>query len=164
MGGAPMIGYVEALAADIGVGIADAFYLDPTLCESSRITVTAGEPAASAGGCNTIWVWLERVEDILSVNPDTCITETVVSLAYRIDVCYEEQAEDQTDEQHLIPAECLYGLMSAVWCHLVALKDSGELMDLGQCENVVLLPLEVGQRQGGTVSATGGVSFSYNCV
>ena len=112
MGGAPMIAYLELLAADIAEGIAEARYLDASLCEPG-VTVTAGEPAVSVGACNRIWVWLDRVEDTASVNPNTCVTDTLVTLAYRIDVCYEETAEDQTDLQHLEPAECLYGLVDS---------------------------------------------------
>jgi hypothetical protein len=37
-------------------------------------------------------------------------------------------------------------------------------MGLGTCEHVILEPLLVGARQGGIVSATGGVTFTYDCL
>lgn len=157
-----MIAFLEALAADIAEGIAQAVYEDPELCEPDRITVTAGEPPAPAGGCSAIWVWAARIEDA-NLDPEACAVRTVATFNYRIDVCYTETEDDLSDELHLGPAECLYGLMSAIWCHLVSLRDDSDLMGLGSCDNTTLLPLVVGQRSGGNVSATGGILFDYDC-
>jgi hypothetical protein len=154
-----MIEYLYALAADIenAVTTSDG-------CEVDRVTVTAGEPAAPAGeNCKAVWVWLNRIEDAAAFTDD-CAVRTRVTFSYRIDVCYTETEQDQTDLQHSIPADCLTGLADSVWCGLVGLKDTGDLMGLGTCEHVILEPLLVGARQGGIVSATGGVTFTYDCL
>jgi len=129
-----------------------------------RVTVTAGEPAAQAGDdCPpAIWVWAAQMEDGLEFDPG-CTTRTEVRFNYRIDVCYQTTAEDETDAIHNAAADTLYQLMTEVWCGLVAAKDAGTLMDLGTCDRVRINPLVTGQRQGSTVSASGGVTFDYAC-
>lgn len=132
-----------------------------TSSDVNRVTVTAGEPAASS--CTAIWVWLGRIEDRRAFEPG-CDTDTLLTFNYRIDVCYETTAEEETDAIHNAAADELVILMNEVWCGLVTAKDSGELMDLGTCEHVRLEPLVVGPRAGSTVSASGGVTFSYTCA
>lgn len=152
-----MIDLLYALADDL---------TEYTLTSSSvgRVTVTAGEPAAQAGDdCPpAIWVWLSRVEDRTAFEAG-CTTATRVTFSYRIDVCYQTTAEDETDVIHNEAADELVILINEVWCGLVSGKDDGSLMGLGTCDTIVLEPLVVGPRQGSTVSASGGVTVDYSC-
>ena len=150
-----MIHLAYALAEDL-----ESYVETSGECEVERVTVTAGEPAASA--CNAIWVWASRIEDDNFLNP-ACVVESLLTVNYRIDVCYQTTAEEETDLMHADAAECLYSLMAAIWCGLVADKDANTLMGLGSCDLVNLAPLIVGQRSGSTVSASGSVIVGYDC-
>lgn len=152
-----MIVLAEALLADLEAAIIGE-------CDVDRSAVTAGSPAAPSGDCgNALWVWVDQIADDDQFR-EGCVVKSRATFNYRVDVCYSESQEGPTDAQHLDTAECLYGLMSAIWCGLVNLKDAKTLMGLGTCDGVTLAPLVVGNREGGYVSAGGSVVVDFDCA
>lgn len=150
-----MIGYAVALA--------DA--IDDAWGSGSDITtkVVAGEFHAISN-CDSAWVWISEVHDrIQGFDQERCVTVTEVVLQYRLDLCYSEDGTDGTYLSHLTEATELYGAMDDVWCHLVALKDAGQLL-VADCDHASLGPLTVTQRSGTVVSAQGSVTVQHNCA
>lgn len=143
--------YAEALAVDL----ADV---------DASIVVTAGEPAAFVGtDCPTVWIWVARVEDA-AIFQEGCTVLSRVTVAYRIDSCYTETEGEIPATTHEADAAVFEELIRQVWCALVDGKDTGTLLGLGSCEQVILLPLIIGQRQGGVVSASGAVTADHDCL
>lgn len=151
-----MIELAEALLDDLLASVEGE-------CEIARSAVTAGSPAAPNGECRALWVWIDQISDGAQFETG-CVVRSALAVNYRFDVCYTESERGPTDAQHLAVAECLYGLVAAAWCGLVALKDSGLLMGLGDCDRAALAPLVVGSREGGYVSAGGSVIVDFDCV
>jgi hypothetical protein len=150
-----MIDSLDLLQDIITEAVADA------VCEVDRITITAGRPSAPIGeDCTAIYIFGDRAFDLDQTNQDACVVKGRWAMDYEIHVCYEVSAEDETAEQHATGADCLYELMDLVWCGLVAAKDGGAF---GDCNYVELDPLEVQPRQGGHVSALGGLTVPIAC-
>jgi hypothetical protein len=147
---------------DFQLDLEEALATSGSDCQPDRITITAGEPAAPAGPCTAVWIWADRIEDELEL-ADGCAVRTRLTIAYRIDACYEETVEDASDAIHLEAADCLYSMMSRIWCGLVRFKDLGALAGSTGCDRIVLEPLATDQRAGGIVSATGSVTVDYHC-
>jgi hypothetical protein len=155
MEGCEMIDSLDLLQDIIIEAVADAE------CEVDRITITAGRPPAPIGDdCTAIYIFGDRAFDLDQTNQNACVVKGRWAMDYEIHVCYEVSAEDETDEQHATGADCLYELMDLVWCALVAAKDTGAF---GDCNYVELDPLEVQPRQGGHVSALGGLTVPIAC-
>lgn len=148
---------IHDLATELAADIES--YLTADLCEVNTVEVTYGEPAAPAsdGPCREIWVWIGRMEDDAELDA-SCAVRSRLTLNYRIYSCYSPEGEDGEEA-----SECIYGLMSAVWCGLVRGKDTGDLMLLGDCDLITLGALILDQPSGGIVSATGSVTVDYEC-
>ena len=133
-------------------------------CEVDEVTVTAGRPNAPMGqDCTKIYVWADQITDALQTAVQ-CMVKGRLTIVYEIHTCYEVvDTRDETAAEHAVSADCLYGLMNAVWCGLVAGKSDGSLMDLGSCEDIELGPLEIQPRSGGSVSAMGTVIVPLDC-
>ena len=143
--------YASLLAADL-------FDVDAT------IVVTAGEPAAFVGeDCPTVWIWVSRIEDAALFQAG-CAVRSTVTVSYRVDACYTEVDGEIPAATHETDEAAFLSLVSDVWCTLVAAKDDGTLLGLGDCDLAVLSPLVVGQRQGGVVSASGAVVADFDCL
>lgn len=152
-----MMELASLLAADI------ESYLTDDLCSVDSVSVTFGEPAAPVGeDCRQIWVWVDRVVDTNEFDDDTCSVRSRLTLNYRLYSCYNPDVHRSLDQEET-DADCLYGLMEAIWCGLVNDKDTGLLMLLGECKLVSLAPFATDPPQGGTVSATGAVTVDYEC-
>ena len=130
---------------------------------------TAGEPAAPTGLCNVVYVWIAELYNIGNQAPfgrqgdDVgCVIRPGVNLKVRVDVCYEETEQGPTAAQHAVTADCLHGLMRAIWCGLADLWAAGTLLDL-DCRASTIGPFLVDQRLGGIVSATLDVSAEADC-
>ena len=151
-----MITQLENLA-DI---IADA------IGESAEVLVTAGQPAAPSGDgdCQTVvYVWGQQVFDLDQNLETSCVVRSRFTMFYQIQTCYPEGWEDLIHTEDASDAAArLYTLMSQVWCGLVDAKDGGYLCD-ADCKFVELAPLETQARQGGAISALGGVTIPYMC-
>ena len=139
-------------------------------CTIDRYTRTGGEPAVPSGGCTAIWGWVDQIYDMGGSGPlsrrgdeEPCITRPAVILKIRVDVCYTETETDQTDAQHATTADCLHGLMVAIWCGLSEDLAAGDLLDQADCHGVTLGDFQVEQRQGGYVSASLSVSTELDC-
>jgi hypothetical protein len=155
MEGCPMIEYLQALQAIIEDAVETA------ACEVTRVTITAGQPSAPIGSdCTSIYLWTDQVVDFNQNDPNECLVASRLTMNYQIHTCYIATKGDETDAQHLVAAECLYELMSLVWCALVAAKDTGAF---GDCAWVSLEPLDIQPRQGTNVSALGGVTIPLDC-
>lgn len=154
-----MIDQLEDLADLLTVSIEDA-------CPDVAVLVTAGQPAAPSGegDCQTVvYVWGQVVADLDQQTLDNCVVRSRFTMFYQIQTCYPENWEDPIGTAAASDAAArLYGLMSLVWCGLVAAKDAGDVCG-ANCKYVELAPLEVQPRQGGAVSALGGVTIPYVC-
>ena len=129
----------------------------------ASIIVTAGEPAAPVGSdCPTVWIWVSRIEDAALFQAG-CAVRTTVTVSYRVDSCYTEVDGEIPAATHEADAVNFEALISDVWCTLVAAKDDGTLLGLGDCDLAVLSPLVVGNRSGGVVSASGAVVADFDC-
>ena len=148
---------LEDLATEIELAVGDA---DIT-CVVDRVTVTAGE-YAPLSNCNAVYLWASTLADENEFDPVACNVRGRITLNYRVSVCYTEEADDQTDVEHAVPAQCLYGLIDAIWCHLVRLRDSKDLLGC-DCTDAKVGPIAVGPRQGGVVTADGTVTVPYDC-
>lgn len=152
-----MIDLAQALADDL------TEYTTGLDCELSQVVVTFGQPADPVGAdCKQIAVWVAAVTP-RPTEPQTCTTLTVVNLAYRIWSCYPVRENDLSPDQHESAAECMYEIAEAVWCGLVDGKDTGELMGLGDCKQIVLGPLLSDLPRGGVTSMTGSVTVDWYC-
>ena len=154
-----MITQLENLAEVIEDAIADDYPDVPVL-------VTAGQPAAPSSegvDCQTVvYVWGQVVADLNQTNQDSCVVRSRWTMFYQIQTCYPENWDDQIATTAASEAATrLYELMALVWCGLVEAKDAGLLCD--NCKYVELAPLETQPRQGGAVSALGGVTIPYAC-
>jgi hypothetical protein len=155
MEGRKMIESLEALQTIIEDAVEDA------TCDVDRVTITAGQPSAPIGAdCTAIYLWVDQVVDLNQNIPGSCQVKSRLTMNYQIHTCYVVTKGDETDEQHAVAADCLYELMSLVWCALVAAKDTGAF---GSCEWVELNPLDIQPRQGTNVSALGGVTIPLDC-
>lgn len=132
-------------------------------CVVDRIAITAGRPAAPSGeNCTAIYIFGNGVQDLNQDNEESCVVKSRWLMQYEIHSCYPEDWDDQyTTEAEEAAAACLYELMDLVWCALVSAKDAGEFCE--NCSFVQLDPLIVQPRQGGAVSAVGGVTLPYLC-
>lgn len=152
---------LDALADLLAEAVADA------TCEVSDVIVTAGRPAApSTEGreCQTvIYVFGDNVTDDNQTSlDDSCIVLSRWAMLFEIQTCYPEDWEDQIGtEDASTAADCLYELMRLAWCALVEAKDTNYFCD---CRDIELVPLQVQNRQGGSVSALGGVTIPYDCT
>lgn len=156
--GASVIDLAQALADDLDL------FTDEVECEIDKIAVTFGEPADPTGtNCKQIMVWVNNVAPRPS-EPQSCTTLALLTLAYRIYACYPNQAQDLTEEQHADAADCIYEIAQAVWCGLVAGKDDGSLMDIGDCQRITIGPLIADTPRGGVSSMTGTVTVDYECA
>ena len=156
------------LADDIDLIVTSAADLT---CTVDVVQYTAGEPAAPVGNCQTVSVWIAELDNIgdqapfLRQGPDvSCVDRPAVSMRVRVDVCYEEiETGDITAANHATVADCLYGLMAAIWCGLADLRASGELMGL-DCRQTSIGDFVVGQRTGGIISATLNIEVEHDCA
>lgn len=150
-----MIESLDLLAGIIETAVAEAE------CEVDRVTITAGRPAAPVGeDCTAIYIFGDRAFDLDQTNQNSCVVRGRWAMAYEIHTCYQVSAEDETDAEHELSADCLYELMDLVWCALVSAKDTGAF---GDCAYVELDELVVQERRGGHVSALGGLTVPAAC-
>lgn len=147
------------LAEDLASAISDALGSD----HDFTVAVVAGE-YHPLSVCPSVSIWIDTVEDRNERLPqEDCMTITLVTLVYRMDVCYTDpNPNDPTVEAHLEKATEIYGVLDDVWCHLVHLKDTGELL-VGECDQVSLGRLAFSQRSGGVVTYRGTVTVQYDC-
>ena len=154
----------QQLAAEIDAHILAA--ADLTCLPDVDTIWTAGEPAAPTGQCTVVWVWiaeLYNIENGRALGDERgCVIRPGVTLKVRVDVCYEETEQGATATQHAEAADCLHGLMRAIWCGLAAAWAAGTLLDL-DCRASSVGPFLVDQRQGGIVSATLDVNAEADC-
>lgn len=151
-----MISDLQTLEAVIADAVANSD------CVVDRIAITAGRPAAPSGeNCTAIYIFGIGVEDLNQDDPDSCIVDSRWVMGYEIHSCYPEDWDDQyTSEAEAAAAGCLYELMKLVWCALVEAKDRDEFCE---CKFVQLDQMVVQPRQGGAISALGGVTIPYTC-
>lgn len=165
---APLADLPALLAADIDVIVAGA--TDLTCLPDRDTIITGGEPAQSGGACTSIYVWVSELYNIGGQAPFNrqgdevgCVIRPGVTLNVRVDVCYQESDQGPTVAQHLVTADCLHGLMAAIWCGLADLWAAGTLMGL-DCRHSTLGSFVVGQRQGGMVTAMMTVDVEHDCA
>lgn len=163
----PLADLPALLAAEIDVIVTGATDLTCTL---DRVTYTAGQPAAPVSGCNAVWVWIAELYNIGEQLPFGrqgdqvgCVIRPGVTLKVRLDVCYEETEQDQSDSQQATTADCFHGMMAAIWCGLSDLWAAGTLLGL-DCRQSTLSSFVVDARQGGIVSATMTLDVEHDCT
>ena len=156
------------LASEIDLIIAGA--TDLTCTPDMDTIFSGGEPATSVGQCTTVWVWISELYNIGGQSPFSrqgdevgCVVRPGVTLNIRVDVCYVESEQGPTATQHATTADCLHGLMAAIWCGLAELWADGTLLDL-DCRQSALSSFVVLPRQGGMASATMTLDVEHDCA
>jgi hypothetical protein len=139
-------------------------------CAPDIIAYTAGEPAAPAGQCTAVWVWIDELYDMGGSAPlgrrgdeEPCMIRPAVNLKVRVDVCYAETDHGPTAEQHAEAADCLHGLMEDIWCWFTETWSLSGLLEQSDCRAVTIGPFQVAARQGGIVSAYLDVNTEWGC-
>lgn len=121
------------------------------------VYISAGRPSAPVGSCDRIYIWLDQIEDGNSVDPDSCVVDTRITLGYEVWSCYNDDAEDMTAAVFLEDATRFTDLVEQVWQTIVDHKDASDLAGASRCDEIGLLPLRWTSRAGQGVSAVGAI-------